>query len=83
MIGEAQWEPLISWEDFQRLQCLFADLDRRTKGGDDSKWLARSNAAQEQREALQARLDEAIGQYSAGETNLDTMAKIEHSSAVV
>lgn len=33
VIGEAQWEPLISWEDFQRLQRMFADPGRRTKGG--------------------------------------------------
>ncbi|MFV0533295.1 MAG: recombinase family protein [Cumulibacter sp.] len=33
IIGEAQWEPLISWEDFQRMQRMFADPGRRTKGG--------------------------------------------------
>lgn len=33
VIGDALWEPLISWEDFQRLQRLFADPGRRTKGG--------------------------------------------------
>lgn len=33
IIGDAQWEPLISWEDFQRLQRMFADPGRRAKGG--------------------------------------------------
>ncbi len=33
VIGDAQWEALISWEDFQRLQRLFADPGRRVKGG--------------------------------------------------
>ncbi|WP_137802890.1 recombinase family protein [Kocuria sp. 2SI] len=33
VIGEAQWEPLISWEDFQKIQRLFADPARRVKGG--------------------------------------------------
>lgn len=33
VIGDAQWEPLISWEDFQRLQHLFADPAPRVKGG--------------------------------------------------
>lgn len=33
VIGDAQWEPLISWEDFQKLQRLFADPGRRVKGG--------------------------------------------------
>lgn len=36
IIGEAQWEPLIEWEDFQRLQRMFADPGRRTKGGGGS-----------------------------------------------
>jgi hypothetical protein len=33
VIGDALWEPLVSWEDFQRLQRLFADPARRVKGG--------------------------------------------------
>ena len=33
VIGDAAWEPLISWEDFQKLQRLFADPGRRVKGG--------------------------------------------------
>ncbi len=33
VIGDADWEPLISWEDFQRLQRLFADPSRRTRNG--------------------------------------------------
>lgn len=33
VVGDALWEPLISWEDFQRLQRLFADPARRVKGG--------------------------------------------------
>lgn len=33
VIGDAAWEPLVSWEDFERLQRLFADPARRTKGG--------------------------------------------------
>ncbi len=158
IIGDAQWEGLISWEDFQKLQRLFADPGRRVKGGggtpaktllthiacchycgrplkravyrrktkadavkyycgfrgcykttisqpgldayveeaalawferpeniarltggDGSEWLEKSNAAQKQRDSLQARLDEAIAQYTAGSLNLDTLTKIEHS----
>ncbi len=33
VVGDAAWEPLISWEDFQKLQRLFADPARRVKGG--------------------------------------------------
>lgn len=33
VIGDAQWEPLISWDDFQKLQRLFADPGRRVKCG--------------------------------------------------
>ncbi|WGH89969.1 recombinase zinc beta ribbon domain-containing protein [Auritidibacter ignavus] len=33
VIGDAQWEPLITWEDFQRIQRVFADPGRRWKGG--------------------------------------------------
>ncbi|MGN6035879.1 recombinase family protein [Brevibacterium casei] len=159
IIGDAQWEPLVSWEDFQRLQRMFTDPGRRTKGGggqpaktlmvhiarchycgrplrrasyqpkgkktmsvkylcmfrgcfkttisqpgldayveeaalawfekpeniarlaggDGSEWLEKSNAAQQQRDALQTRLDEAIAQYSSGQLNLDTLTKIEQS----
>lgn len=33
IIGDAQWEPLISWEDFQKIQRLLSDPGRRVKGG--------------------------------------------------
>lgn len=33
VIGDAQWEALVSWEDFQKIQRLLADPGRRTKGG--------------------------------------------------
>lgn len=33
VIGDAQWEPLISWEEHQRLQRVMADPGRRWKGG--------------------------------------------------
>lgn len=33
VIGDALWEPLVSWEDFQRVQRLLADPGRRAKGG--------------------------------------------------
>lgn len=33
VIGDALWEPLVSWEDFQRVQRLLADPVRRAKGG--------------------------------------------------
>lgn len=33
VIGDAQWEPLIDWEDFQKIQRLFADPGRLVKGG--------------------------------------------------
>ncbi|MHB2024879.1 MAG: hypothetical protein ACYCO3_16425 [Mycobacteriales bacterium] len=33
VIGDAGWVPLICWEDFQKLQRLFADPGRRVKGG--------------------------------------------------
>lgn len=32
IIGDAQWEGLVSWEDFQRLQRLLKDPSRRVKG---------------------------------------------------
>lgn len=34
VIGDAQWEPLISWEDFQRLQRLFADRRGGSRAGE-------------------------------------------------
>nr|BFF08264.1 hypothetical protein GCM10023233_32330 [Brevibacterium otitidis] len=158
IIGEAQWEPLIDWETFQRLQRLFADPGRRVKGGggtqaktlmthiakchycgrplkravlrrkkqadavkyycgfrgcykttiaqqglddyvkeavlawfespenlarltgnDGREWVAKADAAQDRRAALQTRLDEAIAQYTAGELNLDTLTKVEQT----
>jgi len=33
VIGDAQWEPLVSWDEFQRVQRLLADPGRRVKGG--------------------------------------------------
>lgn len=33
VIGQAQWEALIEWEDFQKIQRLFADPGRLVKGG--------------------------------------------------
>jgi site-specific DNA recombinase len=33
VIGDADWEPLIGWEDFEKLQRLFADPGRRVRGG--------------------------------------------------
>lgn len=158
IIGDAQWEPLIDWETFQRLQRLFADPGRRVKGGggtqaktlmthiakchycgrplkravlrrkkqadavkyycgfrgcykttiaqqglddyveeavlawfespenlarltgdDGREWVAKADAAQDRRAALQTRLDEAIAQYTAGELNLDTLTKVEQT----
>jgi DNA invertase Pin-like site-specific DNA recombinase len=33
VIGDAAWEPLIGWEDFQKLQRVFADPGRKVRGG--------------------------------------------------
>jgi hypothetical protein len=33
VIGDAAWEPLIGWEDFQKLQRVFADLVARSGAG--------------------------------------------------
>lgn len=32
VIGDAQWEALVSWEDFQKIQRIFSDPARRIKG---------------------------------------------------
>ena len=45
-------------------------------GGDRGK---RRREAEQQRAALQTRLDEAIAQYTAGSLNLDTLTKVEGS----
>ena len=42
-------------------------------------WVAKADAAQERRAALQTRLDEAIAQYTAGQLNLDTLTKVEQT----
>jgi hypothetical protein len=44
VFGEADWEPLICWEDFQHLQRLFADPGRRVKGGGAMSALAWRNS---------------------------------------
>src|ERR1035438_342050 len=33
VIGDAAWEPLIGWEDFQKLQRVFADPGRKVSSG--------------------------------------------------
>lgn len=33
VIGDTQWEPLISWEEHQQLQRIMADPGRRWQGG--------------------------------------------------
>jgi DNA invertase Pin-like site-specific DNA recombinase len=72
VIGDADWEPLIGWEDFEKLQRLFADPGRRVRGGDFCR--LGGAAAERAKGRGEGRLDLSLAQTRAGSRRSQHMA---------